>query len=404
MPSPSQTGFDDPIRLDHSPPGIDRRRQSHLVLARGSSIIRPLNDGMDNKTTEHCLCRPEQIYSRRRRTRAPQTRHPTNLRAQPTIGACWLGTANPGSAAAWPNWRHPSARSWCCGSWSVSACNTRICSRSVLAFPTAGFLVRLFILQHDCGHGSFFKSKAANDALGRALSVLTLTPYDRWRKNHAIHHATSGDLDRRGCGDVHMLTVREYGNLTSLQRLIYRVHRHPLVLFGIGAFVYFVIFQRFTRFEPWLSRRERLGVHMTNLGLLVLVVSMSWLVGPKLFLLTYIPVLAIAASAGSWLFYVQHHFESTYWRRHEGWNYFDAGLDGSSYYELPVVLRWFTADIGLHHVHHLDSQIPNYRLQESFDENPALQRVARLTLWDSLSCASLKLWDEEKSEMVGISS
>ena len=274
----------------------------------------------------------------------------------------------------------------------------------VLAFPTAGFLVRLFILQHDCGHGSFFKSKAANDALGRALSVLTLTPYDRWRKNHAIHHATSGDLDRRGCGDVHMLTVREYSNLTSLQRLIYRVHRHPLVLFGVGAFVYFVIFQRFTRFEPWLSKKERLGVHLTNLGLLVLVVSMSWLVGPKLFLLTYIPVLAIAASAGSWLFYVQHHFESTYWRRHEGWNYFDAGLDGSSYYELPVVLRWFTADIGLHHVHHLDSQIPNYRLQESFDENPALQRVVRLTLWDSLSCASLKLWDEEKSEMVGISS
>jgi acyl-lipid omega-6 desaturase (Delta-12 desaturase) len=274
----------------------------------------------------------------------------------------------------------------------------------LLAFPTAGCLVRLFILQHDCGHGSFFKSKAANDALGRALSVLTLTPYDRWRKNHAIHHATSGDLDRRGCGDVHMLTVREYRNLSAFQRLVYRVHRNPLVLFGIGAFVYFVIVQRFTRFEPWLSKKERLGVHWTNLGLLALVVSMSWLVGLKLFLLTYIPVLVIAASAGSWLFYVQHHFESTYWRRHEGWNYFDAGLDGSSYYELPAVLRWFTADIGLHHVHHLDSQIPNYRLQESFDENPALQRVVRLTLWESLSCASLKLWDEEKSAMVGISS
>jgi acyl-lipid omega-6 desaturase (Delta-12 desaturase) len=273
----------------------------------------------------------------------------------------------------------------------------------VLAVPAAGFLVRMFMLQHDCGHGSFFKSKAANDALGRALSILTMTPYDRWRKNHAVHHATSGDLDRRGRGDVRLLTVREYRDLSSVKRLIYRVHRHPFVLFGIGAFIYFVVFQRFTFHDAQLSRKDRASVYWTNLALLAAVVFMSWLVGFKQFLMIHAPLVATAASVGAWLFYVQHHFESTYFRRNDRWNYFDAGLVGSSHYELPAVLRWFTADIGLHHVHHLDSQIPNYRLQECFDANPDLQQVARLTLWESLSCASLKLWDEEKSEMVGLS-
>jgi acyl-lipid omega-6 desaturase (Delta-12 desaturase) len=273
----------------------------------------------------------------------------------------------------------------------------------VLAIPAAGFLVRLFILQHDCGHGSFFKSRAANDVLGRALSILTLTPYDRWRKNHATHHASSGDLDRRGCGDVHMLTVNEYRQLSPLKRWIYRTHRHPLVLFGIGPFIYFVVFQRFTVSEPWLSNKERAGVYWTNLAIFSVVALMSWLVGFRQFLLLHVPVVAMAASAGAWLFYVQHHFEATYWRRHDGWDYVDAGLAGSSYYDLPALLRWFTADIGLHHVHHLDSRIPNYRLRASFDENPDMQRVVRLTLRDSLSCASLKLWDEEKGEMVGFS-
>jgi acyl-lipid omega-6 desaturase (Delta-12 desaturase) len=271
-----------------------------------------------------------------------------------------------------------------------------------LALPTAGFLVRLFILQHDCGHGSFFKSRAANDLVGRLLSIFTFTPYDRWRKNHAIHHATSGDLDRRGCGDVRLLTVGEYRGLSSSRRLLYRVHRHPLILFGIGPFLYFCVWQRFTFYDPHLSKKERASVYWTNIALLAVLASLSWLVGFKQLLLIHVPSVAIAASAGAWLFYVQHHFESTYWRRNERWNFFDAGLAGSSHYELPAVLRWFTADIGLHHVHHLDSQIPNYRLQECLDANPELQRVARLTLSGSLSCASLKLWDEEKSEMVGL--
>ncbi len=273
----------------------------------------------------------------------------------------------------------------------------------LLAVPTAGFLVRLFILQHDCGHGSFFKSKSANDLVGRALSIFTFTPYDRWRKNHAIHHATSGDLDRRGCGDVHLLTVGEYRKLSSLQRRMYRLHRHPLILFGVGAFLYFVVFQRFTFHDPHLSKKDRDSVFWTNVTLIAAVALISWLVGFKQFLLIHLPLVALAAAAGSWLFYVQHHFESTYWQRNDRWDYFDAGLNGSSHYELPAVLRWFTANIGLHHVHHLDSQIPNYRLQECLDANPELQQAPRLTLWSSLSCASLRLWDEEKSEMVPIS-
>ena len=271
-----------------------------------------------------------------------------------------------------------------------------------LAFPAAGCLVRLFILQHDCGHGSFFKSKAANDVLGRALTILTFTPYDRWRKNHAIHHATSGDLDRRGCGDVHMLTVAEYRGRSSGGRFLYRLHRHPLILFGIGPFLYFVFWQRLTFYDRHLSNRERAGVYWTNLALIGAMALMSWLVGFKEFLLIHGPLVAVAASAGAWLFYVQHHFEPTYFRRNEDWNYFDAGLIGSSLYDLPPILRWFTADIGIHHVHHLDSQIPNYRLKECFDANPELQQVARLTLRSSLSCVFLKLWDEEKSEMVGL--
>jgi omega-6 fatty acid desaturase (delta-12 desaturase) len=257
----------------------------------------------------------------------------------------------------------------------------------LLALPTAGLMVRLFILQHDCGHGSFFKSRLMNDMIGRALSLLTLTPYHRWRRHHAVHHATSGDLDRRGHGDVHMLTVKEYCQLSPLRRLIYRVHRHPAILFGIGPFLYFVVFQRFAFYEPRSWKKERASVRWTNVALLVGVALISWIVGFKQFLLIH----------------VQHHFELGYWRRHDCWNYFDAGFAGSSYYQLPVLLQWFTANIGLHHIHHLDSQIPNYNLQECFDENPALQQVARLTLWESLSCASLKLWDEDKSEMVGLS-
>jgi omega-6 fatty acid desaturase (delta-12 desaturase) len=270
----------------------------------------------------------------------------------------------------------------------------------LLAIPASGFLVRLFVLQHDCGHGSFFKSARANNLLGCTLSIFTLMPYYRWRKTHAVHHATSGDLDRRGCGDVHMLTVAEYRARSPMRRLIYRVHRHPLVLFGVGPFLYFVVFQRFAYFLPREWKRERANVYWTNLLLLASGTCMSWLVGLPQFVAIHVPIVMIAGSIGVWLFYVQHHFEPTYWRRHAEWDFREAGIYGSSYYKLPVGLQWITANIGLHHIHHLDSQIPNYRLQQCFDENPALQQVHELRFWESLSCASLRLWDEQQGVMV----
>ncbi len=271
----------------------------------------------------------------------------------------------------------------------------------LLAIPTAGFLVRLFVLQHDCGHGSFFRSKRANDIVGCLLGVITLTPYYRWRKSHAVHHATSGDLDRRGRGDVHMLTVKEYLQLSRFQRLVYRIHRHPLTLFGIGPFVYFAIMQRFAYEEPRSWKAERASVYCTNVALLACFLFMGWLIGFQEFLMIHLPVVALSSSAGVWLFYVQHHFEETYWQRRRDWNYEEAAIEGSSYYELPKILQWFTGSIGLHHIHHLDSHIPNYCLQKCFDENPEFQQVNRLTLRSSLSCATLKLWDEEQNKMVG---
>ena len=268
--------------------------------------------------------------------------------------------------------------------------------------PAAGFLMRLFILAHDCGHGSFFPSSKVNEIVGSALGVLTMTPYHRWRKHHAIHHATSGDLDRRGSGDVHMLTVREYSQLTPIGRWSYRLQRHPLVLFGIGPFLYFAIWQRLAFFEHRSWKTERQSVFMTNVALLFCATAIAWFIGWGPFLAVHIPVVAFAASAGVWLFYVQHHYETSYWQRNENWEYVAAGLEGSSYYQLPRILQWFSANIGLHHIHHLDSHIPNYWLQTCFDENPRLQKVHRLTLRESLACAQLKLWDEDACRMVAI--
>jgi omega-6 fatty acid desaturase (delta-12 desaturase) len=273
----------------------------------------------------------------------------------------------------------------------------------LLAIPTAGFLLRLFVLQHDCGHGAFVPSKWANNWMGSVLGILTMTPYHRWRKNHAIHHATSGNLDRRGKGDVHMLTVREYMQLSRWQRFGYRLHRHPVMLFGVLPVLYFVIWQRFVYTEPREWKKERLSVYLTNTGIVATLLLMGMQLGLWPLLLVHLPVITLASSMGVWLFYVQHHFEAAYWQPREKWSYFDAGLAGSSYYELPKVLQWMTANIGLHHIHHLDSQIPNYCLQQCHAENPILQQAAiRLTLKDSLSCISLKLWDEETERMVPI--
>lgn len=265
-----------------------------------------------------------------------------------------------------------------------------------LAPLAAGLLIRLFIIQHDCGHGSFFPSKLANDWVGRAIGVLTVTPYDHWRRCHAIHHATSGNLDRRGIGDIKTLTVREYLERDRRDRLIYWLYRHPLVMFGIGPTYVFLLENRlpigFMRkgLMPWLSTMT------TNAGLLLAAGLLILYVGLTTFLIVHLPIVVLAATMGVWVFYVQHQFEATTWDGTTDWSQPEAALSGSSHYHLPLPLRWFSANIGVHHVHHLSSGIPFYRLPEVLRTYPELSEVGRLTLWRSFVCVRLALWDEEK--------
>lgn len=269
-----------------------------------------------------------------------------------------------------------------------------------LAIPAAGLLVRLFMIQHDCGHGAFFRHRLANDWVGRLLGVLTLTPYDTWRRSHAVHHATAGNLDQRGIGDVDTLTVREYLARSWWGRLGYRLYRHPLVMFGLGPAYLFVAQHRLpiglmrAGWQPWISAMA------TNSAIALLVGTLIWLVGIGTFLLVQVPVTLLAASIGVWLFYVQHQFEHTHWEEQPLWNLHEAALHGSSYYELPAVLRWFTADIGVHHVHHLCSRIPCYRLGRVLQDHPDLKGIGRLTLGESLRCIPLVLWDESQRRLI----
>lgn len=270
----------------------------------------------------------------------------------------------------------------------------------LLAVPTAAFLVRLFIIQHDCGHGSFFRSRTANDLVGRVIGVITLTPYDYWRRAHAVHHATSGNLDRRGVGDISTLTVREYRGLSRWRRLAYRLYRHPLVFLGVGPTYLFVLKHRLPLELPPTQKRLWAGVLATNAAIAGLTVAMSLAVGVVDLVKIQLPVTLLASSMGVWLFFVQHQFEDTYWRREEDWDFYAAALRGSSYYDLPQALHWLTAGIGLHHIHHLCSRIPNYRLKHCLDRFPELRQVKRLGMLDSLKCARLALWDEEAGRMV----
>ena len=270
----------------------------------------------------------------------------------------------------------------------------------LLAVPAAGFLVRLFMIQHDCGHGAFFRHRLANDWIGRALGVLTFTPYDFWRRTHAMHHATSGNLHRRGMGDIDTLTVREYMALSHLGRLRYRLYRHPAVMFGVGP-VYLFLFQHRLPvglmrggWVPWLSTMA------TNVAIAAIVAGMMWLIGIWGFLLVHGPIMLLAAAMGVWLFYVQHQFEHTLWADNEKWDLHAAALHGSSHYLLPGVLRWFTANIGIHHVHHLCSRIPFYRLPRVLREYPELGDIGRLTLWESIKCVRLTLWDESRKKLI----
>lgn len=270
----------------------------------------------------------------------------------------------------------------------------------LLWIPAAGFLLRLFMIQHDCGHGAFFRHRLANDWVGRAIGVLTLTPYDAWRRAHAIHHASSGHLDRRGIGDIDTLTVREFRALSFWARLRYRLYRHPFVLFGIGPAYMFVLRHRLpvgqirSHWHAWLSTMA------TNLAIAVVVATLIWFVGIGPFLLVQLPITLLAASVGVWLFYVQHQFEETFWANDGEWSLHEAALHGSSHYDLPGILRWFTANIGVHHVHHLCSRIPYYRLPRVLRDHPDLCGMSRLTLFQSFRCVRLVLWDETQRRLV----
>jgi omega-6 fatty acid desaturase (delta-12 desaturase) len=271
----------------------------------------------------------------------------------------------------------------------------------LLAIPTAGFLMRLFMIQHDCGHGSFFRSRKARDLVGFWIGVLTLTPYAYWRKTHAYHHAHSGDLDLRGFGDIDTLTVDEYVALPFLRRVGYRLYRHPLFLFGLGALLHFVVVHRY----PWATPRKWRGawrsVWLTNLALIGVFGVLAQTIGLKDFLLVQAPVTVLSCSLGVWLFYVQHQFEDTYWHRHHDWDYYDAALEGSSYLVLPKPFQWLTASIGIHHVHHLNARIPNYRLKKAMEEVPELQKPTRIRIRDTFELLRLALWDEVEERLVG---
>ncbi len=268
-----------------------------------------------------------------------------------------------------------------------------------LAVLAAGFLVRIFIFFHDCGHGSFFKSSRANDIFGVITGILTFTPYYAWRHAHAIHHATAGDLDRSGVGDIWTMTVSEYRAAPRRKQLAYRIFRFPPVTFLIGPIVVFLILQRFPMGEK--GRRERMSVWATDLALLGIVAALSALIGLKAYVLIQFPIMVLAGMAGVWLFYVQHQFEGTYWERHEKWDFVTSALQGASYYKLPRILQWFSGNIGFHHIHHLSPKIPNYKLQACFNANPIFQQVKPLTVRASLKSLGLHLWDEDNRRLVG---
>lgn len=269
----------------------------------------------------------------------------------------------------------------------------------LLAVPTAGFYVRMFIIFHDCGHGSFFKSKKANDWLGRFSGLITMTPYHFWTHDHAVHHATHGDLDRRGHGDVWTLTVQEYLELPKLKRLMYRFYRNPFVMFGLGPLWVFVIGNRLTMGKLW--SRDFWSVMLTNISLIGVIAGLGMLIGFGKLTAVMLPIIWIGGSAGIFMFYVQHQFEDAYWENHEDWDFADAALKGSSFYKLPKVLQWFSGNIGYHHVHHLSPRIPNYSLEKCHDGEEMFQDAATITLIDSLKTVNYRIWDEDRKKLVG---
>lgn len=270
----------------------------------------------------------------------------------------------------------------------------------LVSVPAAGFMIRMFMIQHDCGHGAMFSSRTANDWVGRAIGILTLTPYDFWRQSHAEHHAGSGNLDRRGIGDIDTLTVREYRALGAIGRLRYRLYRHPAVMFGLGPAYLFILRHRLPfgamrdGIMPWASTQ------LTNAGIVALSLLLIYMMGFGSFLVVQLPIIIGAASLGVWLFYVQHQFERTYWQHEPDWSHPDAALHGSSFYDLPKPLMWLSGNIGIHHVHHLSSRVPMHRLPQVLKDYPELRNIGRMTLWQSFQCVRLTLWDEGTKRLV----
>lgn len=268
-----------------------------------------------------------------------------------------------------------------------------------LAVLAGGLLVRVFIIFHDCGHGSFFKSTTANHLVGQITGLLTFTPYYHWRWEHAIHHSTAGDLDRRGLGDIWTLTVQEYLESSRWRRFAYRLARNPFILFVLAPLFLFLVLNRLPKLRA--PARERYSVYLTNLVLGAMVAGLIWLFGLKSFLIIQLTILLVAGSTGVWLFYVQHQFEDVYWERADKWDYASAALKGSSFYKLPKVLQWFSGNIGYHHIHHLSPRIPNYHLEKCHKSEPLFQTVKPVTLLTSLKSFTFRLWDEQQRKLVG---
>lgn len=271
---------------------------------------------------------------------------------------------------------------------------------AIISALNGAFLVRIFVIQHDCGHSAFFTNRHVNDWIGRGLGVLTLTPYDVWRRTHSIHHSSAGNLDKRGIGDVATLTVAEFRSLSTFKKIVYRFYRHPIFMFGlVPAYLFFLQ----NRLPIGLMRsgwRYWISAMGTNLALAAVLGIGLYFAGYLSIVLIFLPTTLVGASIGVWLFYVQHQFEDTLWDRNQDWQLHDAALRGSSHYILPPVLRWFSANIGVHHVHHLYSRIPFYRLTEVLRDHPALAKAQTLTLRESISCARLHLWDENRRKLL----